>query len=209
LILVPAASVAVASTMSDYAESSTAAMLSRYDDRMTAALRSEASLELEDIIQLQRAVSPFHHVTSSVGTTPTAVFSSRKESNGTKPTSGGSSYPVEHHYGKGKAVATYASSLSATHGSGSEAEAGQDNALVGIGDWTGDGPVAIRPLKGTARARKRPRANRCSRPKKPVVIIQHDVPGHASSGEEESPAGTHVACSNGKGELSGLHDVYR
>jgi hypothetical protein len=197
--------------MSDYAESSTAAMLSRYDDRMTVALRSEGALELEDIIELQRAASPTHDVPSSVGTIPTAVFSSRKESNGTKPTSGGTSYPLEHYRGKGKAVATYASSLSATHGSGSELDVEQEKALVGIGDWTGDGPVTPRPLKGAARARKRPRANRCSRQKKPVIVIQqHRVPEYASSGEEEeSPTATHVACSNGKGALSCLHAVRR
>jgi hypothetical protein len=195
--------------MSDYAESSTAAMLSRYDDRMTAALRSETLLELQDIVQLQRATSPFHNVTSSVGTIPTAVFSSRKESNSTKPTSGGSSYPVDYHHGKGKAVATYASSLSATHGSGSEADAEQENALVGIGDWTGDDPVATRPLKGTARTRKRPRAIRCSRLKKPVIIIQHDVPAQPSSGEDESPAAIHIPCSNSKGALLCLCGVHR
>ena len=203
----PAAS--VTSRMSDYAESSTAAMLSRCDDSMTLALRSEGSLDLEDIVRLQRAASPTDDILSSVGTTSIAVFSSRKESYGTKPTSGGTSYPLDLRNGKGKGVATYASSLSATHGSGSEAEAGQRDALIGIGDWTGDDPVTARPLKGAARARKRQRANRSSRPKKPVIIIQHQVPGHTSSAEDESLATATITPSHAKGALSCLLVVCR
>jgi hypothetical protein len=187
--------------MSDHAESSTAAMLSRYDDCMSIALRSDRALELEDIVHLQRAVSPTHGMPSTVGTLTTAVTSSRKESSGTKPTSGGTSYPVNDYNGKGKAMATYESSLSATHGSESEAEAQQEHALVGIGDWTGDGP-----LKGTAGARRRHRANRRPRCKKPVIVIQHSVPDHASSGEDERRTATHVASGNSKGAHLCVHD---
>ncbi|KAF2689837.1 hypothetical protein K458DRAFT_382964 [Lentithecium fluviatile CBS 122367] len=187
--------------MSDCAESSTAAMLLRCDDRMTIELRSDRALELEDIIRLQRAASPIHDVSSTIGTPTTAgLRSSRKESSDTKPTSGGTGYPVHDYKGKGKAVAMYESSLSATHGSGSDAEAEQENALVGIGDWTADGPITGRPLKGAARARRRPRANRRPKSKKPVIIIQHDVPDHASSGEDENPAATQVAVGNSKVE---------
>ena len=166
--------------MSDHAESSAAA-ISRNDDLITIALRSEDSIDLDDIVRLARAVSPLHDVPSSLGTLTTTAISTFKESNGTKPTSTATSYPVE---GKGKAVATYESSLSATHGSASEAEAEKEQDFVGIGGWTGDAP-----LKGTSRARKRrQQTNRRSKQKKPVVIIQHNDPSSTSPKEGECSA---------------------
>ena len=171
-------------------------MLARHDDPMTVALRSEGVLGIDELIHLNRALSPLPVVASSSGTLTSTVFSSRKESTGTKPTSAGTSYPVDGY--KGKAVATYASSVSATHGSGSEAEAElealRDSALVGVGDWSADPP-----LKGSARARKRPRVNRRPKHKKPVVIIQQEGTGSASSGDEGPAVAKQVARRNGKG----------
>lgn len=166
--------------MSDHAESSAAA-ISRNDDLITIALRSEDSFELDDIVRLARAVPPLRDVPSSLGTLTTTAISTFRESSGTKPTSTATSYPIE---GKGKGVLTYESSLSATHGSASEAEAEKEQDFVGIGDWTGDVP-----LKGASRARKRGnRPNRRSKQKKPVVIIQHEGPSNASPKEEEPSA---------------------
>lgn len=184
--------------MEEHGESSTAAMLSRYHDPMSIALRSDGALELEDIVHLQRNASPADEVLSTVDSIPTDVFSSHKPSSGTKPTSNGSTHANYHYHGKGKAAVTYASSVSATQGSGSEADVEQQHALVGIGDWAGDGAVVNRTLKGSTRARKRQRVGRRLKQKKPVVIVQHRVPDHAPAGEAASPTGAQVTC-GGKG----------
>jgi hypothetical protein len=194
--------------MSDYTNSYTAVMLSRNDDHISIALRSGGAIELEDLVQLQRTTSPNTETSSSV-CTPTSVFTSRNESSGTKPTSGGTSYPLENYHGKGKAVATYASSLSATYGSGSEAEAEQDYALVGIGQWAGEGPATTRLPKERSKARKRPRENRSMKLKKPVIIVQHEPPSQTSPADDETLAGARVACSTGKGTLRLRHVVCR
>lgn len=165
--------------MNDWAEPSTAAaagtsaILSRNDDPFTLALRSntEGRLDLDDLVYLNRAGPSPRDYPSTVGTLTTTEFSSRKASSMTKPTSAGTSYVVDGYNGKGKgkAVKTYASSLSATHGSGSEAEAEQDSVLFGVGDQ-----FENNPLKGAARARKRPPLNKSSRPKKVPLVIHHD-----------------------------------
>ncbi|KAF2449624.1 hypothetical protein P171DRAFT_196736 [Karstenula rhodostoma CBS 690.94] len=187
--------------MSDYDESSTAAtantstVLSRNDDPLTVALRGEIGhpISLDELVDLNRAGPP-HDFPSTMGTHTTTVLSSQKESSVTKPTSAGTSYIVDGYTGKGKGkiVKTYASSLSATHGSGSEAEAEQDNVLFGVGDQ-----FESSTLRGAARARKRPRANRVSRPKKVPLVIHYNGPVHASSGEDLDPVIEHSSrCSS-------------
>jgi hypothetical protein len=187
------------SPLSDIAESSTAVMFSRNDDPMTRVLRSNAELAMDDLINLNRQLSPSPVDVCSSGTLTTAVFSSHEPSTVTKPTSAGTSYPLDDYKGKGKAVATYASSLSADHGSGSDNELDclQDNMLIGVGHWVPEGPVASRVLRGYARAGKRPRQGRHSRSKKPVVVIQQHYADSAS--EEDNVPGTHqVSCANSK-----------
>lgn len=178
--------------MSDYAESSTAALYHRNDDPFERALRAEGPLSIDDIVNLHVQVSPSPAVASSSGTLSTRVFSSHKPSTGTLPTSAGTSYPVKGQ-GKGKAVATYASSVSATQGSGSdtELEAIRDNALAGVGEWAGC------TLKGSARARKRLRQTKRPKHKKPVVIIQQD--GGDPAPENNVPTVEQVTRNNGKG----------
>ncbi|KAL5394788.1 hypothetical protein PMIN06_006340 [Paraphaeosphaeria minitans] len=200
-------------TMSDLGESSTAAtadtstVLSRNDDPWTLALRSETEypLSLDELVDLNRAEARSHGFPSTVGTLTTTVLSSQKESSITKPTSAGTSYIVDGYTGKskgkivdgytckgkGKIVKTYASSLSATHGSGSEAEAEQDHVLLGVGDqFEGN------TLRGAARARKRPRAERILRPKKVPLVIHYDGPLHVFSEEDLDPVIKHTSrCS--------------
>ncbi|KAF2643626.1 hypothetical protein P280DRAFT_516019 [Massarina eburnea CBS 473.64] len=185
--------------LSEHAPSPTTAtaLFPRNDDPMTVALRSQDPIDFDDIVRLNRAASPSHDGSSTIGTLTTAVFSSYKESSGTKPTSAGTSYPVG---GKGKAVATYASSLSATHGSISEAEAGKEHTFVGIGDWVArEDSDAVRRLRGSARARKRPRISH-PKHKKPVVVIQQDIrqdsPYLATSEDEDSPIAESISRHN-------------
>jgi hypothetical protein len=178
--------------MSNYAESSTAAtadtstVLARNDDPFTIALRSETGrpLSLDELVHLNRPDPPSRDLPSTVGTLTTTELSSWKESSVTKPTSAGTSYIVDGYIGKGKGkvVKTYASSLSATHGSGSEAEAEQDNALFGVGDQ-----FESNTLRGAARARRRPRTNNTPRPKKVPLVIHYDDDVHVSSGEDTHP----------------------
>lgn len=182
--------------MSDYGESSTAAtantstVLSRNDDPLTVALRSKSvhPLSLDDLVDLNQADPPTLNFPSTVGTLTATVLSSQEESSFTKPTSVGTSYIVDGYTGKGKGknVKTYASSLSVTHGSASEAEAEQDDVLLGVGDQFGSST-----LKGVARARKRPQANRISRPKKVPLVIHNDGPAHVSSEKDLDPVIKH------------------
>lgn len=183
--------------MSDYAESSTAAtaatstVLSRNDDPLTVALRSktEHPPSLAELVDLTRAGAPSRSLPSTLGTLTTTAFSSQKESSVTKPTSAGTSYVVDGYTGKGKSkvVKTYASSMSATHGSGSEAEADQDNALAGVGDQ-----FEVNTLRGSRKPRKRPVAHRL---KRIPPMIHYDTPPLMSSEEEmvriEEPSSRH------------------
>lgn len=194
----------IESSMSDHAESSTAAIaatspvLSRNDDRLTVALRSETglSLSLDELVHLYQTDPPSHECPSTLGTLTTTVPSSQKESSVTKPTSAGTSYVVDGYSGKGKSkiVKTYTSSLSATHGSGSEAEAEQNNTLIGVGDQ-----FESNTLKGAARARKRPRANKNPKPKKIPLVIHYDGPVQASSEEDLVPVAKYSSYRSRKG----------
>lgn len=189
--------------MSDYSEPSIAAtentptVLSRNEDPLTVALRSETGhpLSLDDLVHLNRADPPSHDFPSTVGTRTATVLSSQNKSSITKPTSAGTSYVVDGYTGK---VKTYASSLSAAHGSGSEAEAEQDIALFGVGDQFENST-----LRGVPRARRRPRENKMWRPKKMPPVIRYGVlPVHTSSEENMEPLTEHSRRYNSKGTLA-------
>ncbi|KAF2468568.1 uncharacterized protein BDR25DRAFT_55893 [Lindgomyces ingoldianus] len=168
---------------------------------MTRRLRAGGVLGINEIVYLHRVNSPLTVASSSTAPATTTVFSSHKESSGTKPTSAGTSYLVN---GKDQPVKEYASSLSASHGSGSdtELEAIQDNFLFGVGGQFVDGPRAARTLKGPARTVKRPRAIRRPRAKKPVVMIHQN--GGASASEDEHPAVNQVTRRDGRHEAKYL-----
>lgn len=159
-----------------------AAVLLRNEDPLTVALRSktESDFSLDELVDLNQTDQDFRQYASTLGTLTSTELSSQEESSVTKPTSAGTSYEIEGYIGmgKGKVVTTYASSLSATHGSASEAEVEQDNALFGVGDQ-----FESNPLRGAARARKRPRVSRSWKPKKVPLVIHQDLPGLASSEE--------------------------
>jgi hypothetical protein len=175
----------VDSSMSDNAETSSAIMFARADDPMARRLRSEGTqIGIEELVDLNRQ-SPRPMDASTTGTL-TSVFTSKRPSTRTQPTSAGTIYPIHDYANKGKAVATYASSsVSAIHGSGSdtELEASRENALTGLGDWAENtnGLGTTRALKGKARRRPPPRR---PKDKKPVVILQQEGAGSAS---EEDP----------------------
>lgn len=109
--------------MSEEAAPSVSFIISRNADPFTLALRNGDDLDNDELSQLNQASSS---ASSSVGSSSTAVFSSREPSIVTKRTSYGTGYPVHDYKGEGKAYATYAASLSATHGSDSEAEVEHD-----------------------------------------------------------------------------------
>lgn len=159
----------------------------RDDDPTTLRLREDPLIELDDIVS---NLHQYRHTSTSAASSsvPTdSVFSSRKESLGTKPTSAGTSYPLH----KGKAVATYSSSLSATHGSDSEHERAREDPFAGMGDWAG--------VKQPRAPNKKPSGQ--SRPKKPVVIIQDDRKAY----EDDQHPSTHaVSRRNGKSKSNQL-----
>ena len=96
-------------------------------------------------------------MSTSVGSSPTAVFSSREPSIVTKPTSYGTNYLAHDYNGEDKIDMTYPSSLSATHGSESEAEFEHDDAsgdsLLGTGAWTSSHLAKSPCLRGDRRVR--------------------------------------------------------
>jgi hypothetical protein len=146
----------------------------RDDDPTTRRLREDPSIELDDIVS---NLHQYQHISTSAAssTIPTSsVFSSRKESVGTKPTSAGTSYLLHKGNGKGKATVTYSSSLSATHGSTSESEheRARDDPFAGMGDWAGVKQPRTTKKKPSQPRRKIPGGQLGS--KKPVVIIQGD-----------------------------------
>jgi hypothetical protein len=71
----------------------------------------------------------------------------------------------------------------------------QDNVLIGVGDWAAE--AGTRTLKGSARARRRPRPTRRPKHKKPVIVIQQDGTGSACD-KDTVPVAQHVTRSNGK-----------
>ncbi|KAF2706183.1 hypothetical protein K504DRAFT_505142 [Pleomassaria siparia CBS 279.74] len=182
---------------SEHTTPPTLSMSTRNSDPLTLRLRSRAPVGINELIYIQQVTSPGPatapgFVTAPSSGTPTrTVFSSHEASENTKPTSTGTSYPVEGYTGKGKATATYASSLSATHGSASEAEAdmdtARDEALVGVGDWMDGSSVTTTPLRTPARAVKGERVKRGSKHKKPIVIHEEHLKT-ALSDDEASPA---------------------
>lgn len=186
--------------MNSHAESSVTAMtatnpvFSRNDDPLTVALRSktESDFSLDDLVNLNRTDPPSREYSSTLGTPTSTIFSSQKKSNLTKPTSAGTSYILNGYNGEGQdtVVRMYASSLSATRGSASEAEAEaeaeQENDLFGVGDQFENST-----LRGAARARKRPRAGKSSKPKKIPLVIHHEPGGQLSSEEDLTPVVKH------------------
>ena len=133
---------------------------------MTVNLRSEGSVDLDEIIRLNRAASPPHDISTTLGTLTTTLLSSHRESRGTKLTSTASFCQAE---GKGKAPVPDAWSLSASHGS--EQDTSDALTLTGIGCWT-EGP-AQPPLKGLD---KIPKRTYRTKDKKPPVIIHGNRP---------------------------------
>ena len=93
--------------MSGHAESSAATVgILRNDDALSRALRNEVLLDIDEIVRINRALSPAHDALSSVESSSTAVFSSREESTITKPTSAGASHPTSTHNDRRKRQST-------------------------------------------------------------------------------------------------------
>ena len=163
---------------------------------------------MDDIARLNQAMPPPHDALSSVETSSTAVFSSREESTITKPTSADTSTPTVAHNDKGKRKLKtgYASSLSVTHGSASEAEverrALRRNNLFALGEWADTTLEPSRPLKCTVRARDRQQSRRKSKQKKPLVVIRQDGRDHGSSEERDGLIVTTAPSYGSTGKLS-------
>jgi hypothetical protein len=173
--------------MSVHAESSSTAAILRNHDVLSQALREGNNLDISDIVRLNQVVSAHHDALSSVGTSSTAVFSSRDESTVTKPTSTG----TNHNKGKGKLNTGYSSSLSGTHGSASEAEVNcttlRRDKLLAMCDWVDSELDISRPLRGTARAKECQQPHPKLKHKNPIVVIEQD---HRAGGHLDRCSGT-------------------
>ncbi|OAL06337.1 hypothetical protein IQ06DRAFT_78024 [Phaeosphaeriaceae sp. SRC1lsM3a] len=172
------ASTAIESSMSEHAESSTAAAILRNDDALSQALRRGTALDFDDIVRLGRTTMLAHDTMSSTGSSSTMVLSSHKKSITTKPTSTGTAQATYIGKGKSKLKTESSSSLSGTHGSASEAELDErllrKGNLLAMGDWANTQQDSTRPLKGDARAKERQQHSRKNKNKKPIVVIEQD-----------------------------------
>lgn len=158
--------------------------LHREYDPTTLSLRHDAAIELDRITSnINSHIHASTSIAASSSAAPTgSIWSSRKASSVTKPTSNGTSYPVVGSNGKGKvAIVSASSSMTATHGSGSdtEREAVRNQDFFGVGSWARAGTIPI------PKSNKRPKKS-----KKPVVIIHSDESDEIF---EEPAPGTHQA----------------
>ena len=164
---------------------SVAFIITRNGDPLTLALRNGEEVDDDELVQLNQASTP---MSSSIGSSPTADFSSREPSIVTKPTSYGTNYPAHDYNGGDKTDVAYPSSLSATHGSGSEAEVEHEDArghsLLGAGAWTSSHQAKSSCLRGDRRARLSTKLR--SRKKYPVVLHQHGWNGVSTVQDGES-----------------------
>lgn len=162
---------------------SVAFIIARNGDPLSLALRSGEELDHDSLLLLNEASSS---TSTSEESSPTTVFSSREPTIVTKPTSHGTSYPVPDYNGGGKKNVAYPSSLSATHGSGSEAEIDHDDAhdayLLGTGAWTSSRQTIPPCLRGDRRIRLSKVLP--SRTKKPTVVLHQSKRKEASALQE-------------------------
>lgn len=149
---------------------------------------------------------------TSVGSISAAVLSSREPSIATKPTSYATDYPIHNQQQEGKASITYAASLSATHGSGSEADAEHDDLLhadlVGTGAWSSDHRSQESCLRKRENARPRLSETLPHRRKKPCVIIHQYNRNAGSLPQNTTPLFVTEGTSTGQGTHSAAHDIF-
>ncbi|KAJ4297974.1 hypothetical protein N0V90_005873 [Kalmusia sp. IMI 367209] len=170
------------------------------DDPLTVALRSETPLSLDELVNLNRGDIPSHDVSYSSDSGTSSIFSPQKELSTTNPTSADTSYPIDQN--TGKAVATYASALSAKHDD-LYSEDERDNTLFGVGDQFDSQPLRF------SRNRMRPRSKKRPRPKKAPVVIYRN---NQRQEMEPIPEGTTNSRSNpyAKGDRwNAQYDVLR
>jgi hypothetical protein len=159
--------------------------LHREYDPTTLSLRHDAAIELDRITSnINSHIHASTSIAASSSAAPTeSIWSSRKASSVTKPTSNGTSYPVVGNNDKGKvAIVSASSSMTATHGSGSdtEREVARDQDFFGVGSWARASPIPI-----SKKSNKRPKKS-----KKPIVVIHGD---ESNETFEEPAPGTHQA----------------
>ena len=153
-------------------------------------------------------------VTTSVGSSPAAMFSSREPSIVTKPTSNGTDYSVYNEENEDKVDITYAASLSATYGSESEAEVEHDDALhdtlLGTGAWSSSHQAQGQCLRRRHNARIRLSKDLPHRFKKlPLVLHQHNQRGTFTHRETESITNI-VPASHEEGTRSSTqHEMFK
>lgn len=175
-------------TMNPHLEASIPLIIASDDDPWTTLACRNEPLSGDRLSQASSSA------TTSVGSSPTAVFSSREPSIVTKPTSYGTSYPAHGYNKQGKADSTYAASLSATRGSGSEAEVELDDALhttlLGTGAWLSSPQAQGQVLRRREHARIRLSEVLHLRHKKPTIILHQRDRDVASSHQVAEPRTT-------------------
>lgn len=129
--------------------------------------------ELEESHTMQ----PSSSAATSLRSSSAATLSSLNSSIVTKPTSYGTAYPIYSSQTDGKVDALYAASLSATHGSRSEADEDNDDllhtTLFGIGGWSSSHPEQGQCLRERENARPRQSKTPPIPKKHPVVLHQY------------------------------------
>ncbi|KAF2626250.1 hypothetical protein BU25DRAFT_104094 [Macroventuria anomochaeta] len=203
------AQAALEDTMNSDLDTSVALIVARNDARndapwTTLARRNDG----HDEDNLSRASSS---ATTSVGSSPTAVFSFREPSIVTKPTSYGTGYPTHDYKGEGKADTTYATSLSAKHGSGSEAEVEHDDALctalLGAGAWSSGHQAEEQCLRRHENSKVRLSKVLPHRLKKLPLVLHQFNRDEASASQEAGPRANAAFTRIEEGTLLSTSDV--
>ncbi|KAH7082895.1 hypothetical protein BKA63DRAFT_387132, partial [Paraphoma chrysanthemicola] len=165
------------STMADSGESSKIPTTFRNNDASSQALGLEVSLDVANIIRLDRTTLASQLALSSTETASAMTSPTDDESAMTKPTSTSTSHPKvwSAPKWKGKQRTDYASSLEGTHGSASETEAMRrflcKTNLTAVGDWATAELHSTRLLRGSARVKDRDHKRQRSKVKKSMFLL--------------------------------------
>lgn len=143
--------------------------------------------------RLSQASSP---TTASTGSIPADVFSSHEPTIVTKPTSNGTEYPGYNYKYKDEADVTYATSLSASHGSASEIEVEHDDAphdsFLHMGGWMSGHESQDHCLRRPKYAKIRLSKDLPYRKKFPIDLHQDERCFTSVDQEIDSPSGSSI-----------------
>lgn len=144
---------------------------------------------LNEHVDEERLSQTSSSVTTSTGSSPADAFSSHEPTVITKPTSNGTNYHGYNYMHRDKTDVTYATSLSASHGSASDEDIEHDDALhdtlLYMGEWSSSQRTQDRCLRKRENAKVRLSRTLPDRVKKPPIDL-HQNGQHSTSVDRET-----------------------